>query len=161
MVSSLSSGVTNVTKDVLGLSIAIISYEWLMGKLAVVHVQNTLLTYIIAFMALDFAGYWVHRIAHEYNFFWNNHIIHHSSEEFNLACALRQSISSIVKIFAIFLLPAAVLGVPAPVIAVVAPLHLFAQFWYHTQHIDRMGLLEKIIVTHHITGCIMLSILNT
>jgi sterol desaturase/sphingolipid hydroxylase (fatty acid hydroxylase superfamily) len=151
MVSSLSSGVTNVTKDVLGLSIAIISYEWLVGKLAIVHVQNSLLTYIIAFMALDFAGYWVHRIAHEYNFFWNNHIIHHSSEEFNLACALRQSISSIVKIFAIFLLPAAVLGVPAPVIAVVAPLHLFAQFWYHTQHIDRMGLLEKIIVTpsHH------------
>lgn len=151
MVSSLSSGVTNVTKDVLGLSIAIISYDWLVGKLAIVHVQNTLLTYIIAFMALDFAGYWVHRIAHEYNFFWNNHIIHHSSEEFNLACALRQSISSIVKIFAIFLLPAAVLGVPAPVIAVVAPLHLFAQFWYHTQHIDRMGFLEKIIVTpsHH------------
>lgn len=151
MVSSLSSGVTNVTKDVLGLSIVIISYDWLVGKLAIVHVQNTLLTYIIAFMALDFAGYWVHRIAHEYNFFWNNHIIHHSSEEFNLACALRQSISSIVKIFAIFLLPAAVLGVPAPVIAVVAPLHLFAQFWYHTQHIDRMGFLEKIIVTpsHH------------
>jgi alkylglycerol monooxygenase len=151
MVSSLSSGVTNVTKDVLGLSIAIISYEWLAGKLAIVQVQNTALTYIIAFIALDFAGYWVHRIAHEYNFFWNNHIIHHSSEEFNLACALRQSISSIVKIFAIFLLPAAVLGVPGQVIAIVAPLHLFAQFWYHTQHIDRMGFLEKIIVTpsHH------------
>jgi sterol desaturase/sphingolipid hydroxylase (fatty acid hydroxylase superfamily) len=151
MVSSLSSGVTNVTKDVLGLSIAIISYEWLADKIAVVHVQNTVLTYVIAFIALDFAGYWVHRIAHEYNFFWNNHIIHHSSEEFNLACALRQSISSIVKIFAIFLLPAAVLGVPGQVIAIVAPLHLFAQFWYHTQHIGKMGFLEKIIVTpsHH------------
>lgn len=151
MVSSLSSGVTNVTKDVLGLSVAIISYEWLVNKLAIVHVQNNILTYIIAFIALDFAGYWVHRIAHEYNFFWNNHIIHHSSEEFNLACALRQSISSIVKIFAIFLLPAAVLGVPGQVIAIVAPLHLFAQFWYHTQHIDKMGFLEKIIVTpsHH------------
>ena len=151
MVSSLSSGVTNVTKDVLGLSIAIISYDWLVSKLAVVHVQNSILTYIIAFIALDFAGYWVHRIAHEYNFFWNNHIIHHSSEEFNLACALRQSISSIVKIFAIFLLPAAVLGVPAQVIAIVAPLHLFAQFWYHTRHIGNMGILENIIVTpsHH------------
>ena len=40
---------------------------------------------------------------------------------------------------------------PAKVIAVVAPIQLFAQFWYHTQHIDRMGWLEKIIVTpsHH------------
>ncbi|HRO46861.1 sterol desaturase family protein [Agriterribacter sp.] len=151
MISSLSSGVTNVTKDVLGLSIIVISYEWMYDQLAVVHVKNAVLTYAIAFIALDFSGYWTHRIAHEYNFFWNNHIIHHSSEEFNLACALRQSISGIISIFVIFLLPAALLGVPGQVIAIVAPLHLFAQFWYHTQHIGKMGFLEKIIVTpsHH------------
>jgi len=151
MLSSLSSGMTNVTKDVLGLSVVVISYGWLLDKVAVVHVPSGWITYAVAFIALDFAGYWVHRIAHEYNLFWNNHIVHHSSEEFNLACALRQSISSIVKIFAIFLLPAAFLGVPQEVIAIVAPLHLFAQFWYHTQHIGRMGFLEKVIVTpsHH------------
>lgn len=151
MVSSLSSGVTNVTKDVLGLSLAIISYGWLVKHLAILHVSNTLLTYVIAFVALDFAGYWVHRIQHTYNFFWNNHLVHHSSEEFNLACALRQSIAGFVKLFTIFLIPAALLGVPAQVIAVVAPLHLFAQFWYHTRHIGKMGFLEKIIVTpsHH------------
>ena len=151
MISSLSSGITNVTKDVLGLSVIVISYPWLLGKLAIVQIQSSWLIYFIAFMALDFAGYCVHRIAHEYNLFWNNHIIHHSSEEFNLACALRQSISSIVKIFAVFLIPAAFLGVPANVIAVVAPLHLFAQFWYHTRHIGKMGILEQIIVTpaHH------------
>lgn len=151
MISSLSSGITNVTKDVLGLSIAIISYGWLADNLAIVKVPDGWPTYVIAFFALDFAGYWTHRIAHEYNFFWNNHIIHHSSEDFNLACALRQSISSIVKLFTIFLLPAALFGVPEQVVAVVAPLHLFAQFWYHTQHINKMGWLEKIIVTpsHH------------
>jgi sterol desaturase/sphingolipid hydroxylase (fatty acid hydroxylase superfamily) len=151
MISSLSSGVTNVTKDVLGLSIAIISYEYLVDKIAIVHVQATWAIYLIAFMALDFAGYWVHRISHEYNLFWNNHIIHHSSEEFNLACALRQSVSVFFKLFALFLIPAALFGVPGTVIAIVAPLHLFAQFWYHTQHIGRMGFLEKIIVTpsHH------------
>lgn len=151
MISSLSSGITNVTKDVLGLSLVVISYEWMVDKLAVTHVSSGFLTYLIAFIALDFAGYWIHRIAHEYNIFWNNHIIHHSSEDFNLACALRQSISSIIKIFTVFLLPAAVLGVPGQVIAIVAPLHLFAQFWYHTQHIGKMGFLENIIVTpsHH------------
>jgi sterol desaturase/sphingolipid hydroxylase (fatty acid hydroxylase superfamily) len=151
MISSLSSGVTNVTKDVLGVGLVIISYQWLLSKVALVHIEASWLVYLIAFMALDFAGYWVHRIQHEYNLFWNAHIVHHSSEEFNLACALRQSISTLVKVFAIFLLPAALLGVPASVIAVVAPLHLFAQFWYHTQHIGRMGFLEKIIVTpsHH------------
>lgn len=151
MIASLSSGITNVTKDVLGLSVIVISYPWLLSKMAIVHVGSGVFTFFIAFMALDFAGYWVHRIAHEYNLFWNNHIIHHSSEEFNLACALRQSISSIIKIFAVFLIPAALLGVPANVIAVVAPLHLFAQFWYHTRHIGKMGILENIIVTpsHH------------
>ncbi len=151
MISSLSSGVTNVTKDVIGLYLVIISYPFLVSNLALTHVNNTIIVYIIAFFALDFAGYWVHRLQHVTNFFWNGHIVHHSSEEFNLACALRQSISAIVKIFAIFLLPAALFGVPAQVIAVVAPLHLFAQFWYHTQHINKMGFLEKIIVTpsHH------------
>ncbi len=151
MVSSLSSGVTNVTKDVLGLSIALISYEWLLEHLAVTHITATWLTYVIAFVVLDFAGYAVHALDHKVNFFWNSHLIHHSSEEFNLACALRQSVSVFVRLFVILLLPAAVLGVPAQVIAIVAPLHLFAQFWYHTRHIKKMGWLENIIVTpsHH------------
>ena len=151
MISSLSSGVTNSTKDVLGLSIAIISYSWLVEHLTIYQVQSSWLLYVIAFLALDFAGYWVHRLAHTVNFFWNNHIVHHSSEEFNLACALRQSISVYFRIYAFLLIPAAMFGVPQQVIAVVAPLHLFAQFWYHTQHINRMGWLEYIIVTpaHH------------
>jgi sterol desaturase/sphingolipid hydroxylase (fatty acid hydroxylase superfamily) len=151
MISSLSSGITNVTKDVLGLSITIISYQWMVEKIAIVHIHSTIWTYLIAFIVLDFSGYCIHRIQHVVNFFWNGHIIHHSSEEFNLACALRQSISSFAKTFIVFLLPAALLGVPEKVIAIVAPLHLFAQFWYHTQHINKMGWLEKIIVTpsHH------------
>ncbi len=151
MVSSLSSGVTNVTKDVLGLSVAIISYEWMYTHLAVTHIKEGVLVYIVAFVALDFSGYCIHRIQHNTNIFWNAHIIHHSSEEYNLACALRQSISVFFRIFTFFLIPAALLGVPGNVIAIVAPLHLFIQFWYHTQLIDKMGFLEKIIVTpsHH------------
>ncbi|WP_026763179.1 sterol desaturase family protein [Sediminibacterium salmoneum] len=151
MVSSLTSGITNSTKDVLGLSIAVISYNWMVSHWAIFQIESSVWLYIIAFLALDLTGYLVHRIDHEFNFFWNAHIIHHSSEDFNLACALRQSISTFVRLFTIFLLPAALLGVPTQIIAVVAPLHLFAQFWYHTQHIDRMGWLEKIIVTpsHH------------
>ncbi len=151
MVSSLASGVTNVTKDVLGLSIFILGYEWYLQHFNIVQIKATWLVYLIAFICIDFLGYWVHRIDHKINFFWNSHIIHHSSEEFNLACALRQSISSFVKIFSFFLLPAAMLGVPSMVIATIAPIHLFAQFWYHTRHINKMGALEYVIVTpsHH------------
>lgn len=106
---------------------------------------------MVGFIGLDFAGYWTHRFEHVINLFWNRHIIHHSSEEFNLACALRQNISAVFNLFTFLLIPCALLGVPPNIIAVIAPLHLFAQFWYHTVLIDKLGFLEYIIVTpsHH------------
>ena len=151
MLSSLSSGYTNSIKDVLGISISIITYKWMVDHWAIFEIKSTPLVALIAFIVLDLAGYWGHRLNHQINFLWNQHLIHHSSEEFNLACALRQSISSLINFFTIFLLPAAILGVPAQIIAIIAPIHLFAQFWYHTVHIGRMGFLESFLVTpsHH------------
>ena len=149
--SSLSSGITNVLKDSLGLVLVILSYPYILDAIAVFDLESSVLLYIVAFICIDFASYWNHRLNHKVNIFWNRHVIHHSSEEFNLACALRQSISVYFRIYAFLLIPAALFGVPQQVIAVVAPLHLFAQFWYHTQHIHKMGWLEYIIVTpaHH------------
>ncbi len=151
MLSSLSSGMTNVIKDVLGLTLIIVSYEWLEGKIGLFDISSTWPAYVLAFIGLDFAGYWIHRVSHHVNYFWNVHIIHHSSEEFNLGCALRQSISELFSISFLFMVPTALLGVPAEVIAVVAPLHLFAQYWYHTRLIGKLGWLEQVIVTpsHH------------
>jgi sterol desaturase/sphingolipid hydroxylase (fatty acid hydroxylase superfamily) len=149
--SSLSSGLTNVIKDVLGLTVIILSYGWMVEHMALINIEATWLVYVLAFLGLDFAGYWVHRISHRVNYFWNHHIIHHSSEEYNLGCALRQTISAWFSITFVFLVPIALLGVPAEVVAIVAPLHLFAQYWYHTRLIGKLGFLEKIIVTpsHH------------
>lgn len=149
--SSLSSGLTNVIKDVLGLTVVVVSYDWLVGQIGLFEIKSTWLVYTLAFIGLDFAGYWVHRLSHSVNYFWNRHIIHHSSEEFNLGCALRQSISGFMAITVFFLVPIALLGVPGEVVAVVAPLHLFAQYWYHTRLIGKMGVLEHVIVTpsHH------------
>ncbi len=146
-VSSLSSGLTNIVKDSLGLVLVLVSYPFLLEHLALFEIESSLLVWILAFICIDFAGYWNHRLSHHINIFWNQHVIHHSSEEFNLACALRQSISNIFGYFAILMIPAAVLGVPNEIIAILAPIHLFAQFWYHTQHIGKLGVLEYIIVT--------------
>ncbi|WNJ19450.1 sterol desaturase family protein [Pontibacter sp. G13] len=156
-ISSLSSGVTNIIKDVLGLTFVILSYDWVVHHISLFEVKELTLSemftlenlwiVLIAFIAKDFAGYWSHYLNHKVNYFWNHHIVHHSSEEFNLACALRQSISEIFSLYTFFLLPAALLGVPSNVIAVIAPIHLFLQFWYHTQYIGKLGLLEWIIVT--------------
>lgn len=150
-VSSISSGIANATKDVLGLSISILTYEVLVSNIALFELKETFWVYAIAFIVIDFQGYWVHRWAHQINLFWNKHAIHHSSEEFNLSCALRQSVSDFVKLFTFLLLPAALLGVPAKVIAITLPIQFFLQFWYHTRYIGKLGFLEKIIVTpsHH------------
>jgi alkylglycerol monooxygenase len=145
--SSLSSGVTNVLKDSLGLALVLISYPFLEERLSIMNVSSGWLTWTVAFIAIDFAGYWNHRLSHHINIFWNTHVIHHSSEEFNLACALRQSISNVVGYTAILLIPAAIVGVPYQVISVLAPLHLFGQLWYHTQHIGKLGWVEYILVT--------------
>ena len=150
-VSSISSGIINSLKDVLGLSVTLLSYEWMAPKIALLHQDTTILAYCIGFIVIDFYGYWSHRWSHQINFLWNKHAIHHSSEEFNLSCALRQSVSSFVNLFTFLLIPAALLGVPVKVIAITLPIHLFLQFWYHTKHIKKMGILEQIIVTpsHH------------
>ena len=145
--SSLSSGMTNILKDSLGLVLIIISYPYILDSIAMFELDSSMTLYLVAFICVDFASYWNHRLNHKVNIFWNRHVIHHSSEEFNLACALRQSISAWIGFGALFLIPAALFGVPANIIAVLAPLHLFAQFWYHTQHIGKLGFLEYIIVT--------------
>ena len=145
--SSLSSGITNLLKDLLGIGIIIISYPFIKKSISIIELNESILLYFIAFICLDFASYWNHRLNHSINFFWNQHVIHHSSQEFNLACGLRQSISNLLGYGAIFLIPAAIFGVPHKVISFLAPLHLFGQFWYHTKHIGKLGFLEYIFVT--------------
>lgn len=150
-IASLSSGLTNIIKDVLGLTVVILSYSWMYDHLAVFQLEANIWMYLLGFILIDLSAYWSHRWNHEINLFWNRHLVHHSSEEFNLSCALRQSISGIVAIYFFLSIPMAFIGIPKEVIQILGPIHLFAQFWYHTRLIDRMGLLEHIIVTpsHH------------
>jgi alkylglycerol monooxygenase len=146
-ISSLSSGFTNLMVDILGLGIIIFSYPFFYERLKIVELEESILLYFLAFVCVDFASYCHHRLKHSINVFWNMHVIHHSSEEFNLACALRQSITNNLGIGILFLIPAALLGVPAKMISILGPLHLFGQFWYHTRHIGKLGWLEYILVT--------------
>lgn len=146
-IASLSSGVSNSIKNLLGLGVLLISYPYLLEQLSIVKLDNQWWVWMVAFIFIDFAGYWSHRISHNINLFWNNHIIHHSSEHFNLACALRQPISDVIRYYPLLLLPAAILGVPEQLIAYIAPLHLFLQFWYHTEHIGKLGWLEYVFIT--------------
>lgn len=149
--SSSYSGLTFVTRALFGFGITIVSYQVLFNHLAIWHIPTTWLTYVVAFIVLDFEGYWGHRLVHQINFLWNRHLIHHSSQEYNLACALRQSISEFVHVLFFLGIPAAVVGLSPAIVAVVFPVHKLAQYWYHTRLINKLGFLEHIIVTpsHH------------
>ena len=150
-VTSLSSGMTNNLKSILKLSVVIISYQWMYDNWSFKHLNSSWGVFLIAFIGTDFAYYWSHRFNHRINIMWNRHIIHHSSEEYNLACALRQSISGITEVYFFLYIPLALIGVPPKVMSIILPIHLFAQFWYHTRLINKMGILEYILVTpsHH------------
>lgn len=108
-------------------------------------------TLALCFLFQDFAFYWFHRIAHERRWFWASHVVHHSSQHYNLTTALRQTWTGLITLSFIFYLPLAMLGFPPLVIIFVSTLNLFYQFWIHTELVDRMGPLEWILNTpsHH------------
>ncbi len=107
-------------------------------------------TFAGCLLGLDFLYYWFHRVSHESNLPWAAHVVHHQSEEYNLAVALRQSAFQPLLSWA-FYLPLAVLGFPPLVFLTAASLDTLYQFWIHTRLIGRLGPLEWIFNTpsHH------------
>ena len=55
-ISSLSSGLTNTIKDVLGLAVVILSYSWMVDHIAIFSIESSIALYVIAFIGLDFAA---------------------------------------------------------------------------------------------------------
>lgn len=102
------------------------------------------------FLGVDFCFYWFHRVAHEWAAPWATHVVHHQSEDYNLAVALRQS--AFEDGFAwVFYLPLALLGFPPLWYVAVQNINLLYQFWVHTRAIDKLGPLEWVLNTpaHH------------
>ena len=101
--------------------------------------------WLFAMLAYDFSYYWFHRVSHEVNLFWAAHVVHHQSEDYNLGTALRQSGSGVIGF--IFYLPWLYIGIPAEIFFASGAINLVYQFWVHTQHVNRIGLLEYVLVT--------------
>ncbi len=145
--SSSYSGITLIVRSLFGLGISIISYEFMYKHLAILHIETTWLVYVVTFVVLDFEFYWGHRLHHQINLLWNNHLIHHNSEEYNIATSMRQPFTGFINFLFFLSLPAAIIGLSPVVIAFILPIHKFTQVWYHTRQIGKLGFLEYIIVT--------------
>ncbi len=106
--------------------------------------------YLLAIAGWDFLYYWNHRLAHESRWLWAVHVVHHSSERYNLSTALRQPVADGFTMSVPFGL-LALLGVPPRYIEDARALNLIYQFWIHTEAVRSIGRLEKVLNTpsHH------------
>jgi sterol desaturase/sphingolipid hydroxylase (fatty acid hydroxylase superfamily) len=110
-----------------------------------------LLSWTVVFVLVDYAYYWSHRMSHEVHVLWAGHVVHHSSEEYNLAVALRQTALGGLMTW-VFYIPLAVMGVPWQMFVACNAINLVYQFWIHTRAVGRLGwFTEQVLNTpsHH------------
>jgi sterol desaturase/sphingolipid hydroxylase (fatty acid hydroxylase superfamily) len=104
----------------------------------------------VAVLGWDFIYYWNHRLDHESRWLWAMHVVHHSSERYNLSTALRQPVAEGLTMSVPYGL-LALLGVRPAIIETARSLNLIYQFWIHTEAVGSIGRLEKVLNTpsHH------------
>ncbi len=93
---------------------------------------------LLCFIGDDFLYYWFHRSAHRIRWFWASHVIHHSSQHYNLSTALRQTWTGLFSLSFAFRLPLFLIGFPPRMILFCAGLNLVYQFFIHTEVVRRL-----------------------
>ncbi len=109
-----------------------------------------LLANVVAVLGWDAIYYWNHRLNHESRWLWAMHVVHHSSERYNLSTALRQPVAEGLTMSVPYGL-LALAGVRPSVIENARALNLIYQFWIHTEAVRSIGWLENVLNTpsHH------------
>lgn len=98
--------------------------------------------WLLLFLGVEFCYYWFHRAAHRVRWFWANHVVHHSPNQFNLSAAYRLGWTSRITGVLAFFLPLVWLGFAPVVVAVAFTINLLYQFWIHAAWIPKLGPLE-------------------
>lgn len=119
-------------------------------KFAVFQLGYAWWVWILAFFADEFSYYWFHRVSHECRFFWASHVVHHSSQRYNLGTALRQTWTGSFTGW-IFWLWMPLVGFTPVMVMTMQAVSLIYQYWIHTELIRSTGPLEGILNTpsHH------------
>ena len=104
----------------------------------------------LAIAGWDFVYYWNHRFMHESRYMWAVHVVHHSSEHYNLSTALRQPVADALGTS----IPYGALclfGIAPELVMTARGVNLLYQFWIHTEAIGRLGPVETAFNTpsHH------------
>lgn len=104
-----------------------------------------------AFMMVEFAYYWQHRMHHEIRWMWAAHRTHHSTNWFNILATSRTSVTGLISGDWLFYVPLAWLGVHPLAIFLLIAVNLTYQIWLHTEMVPKLGPLEWVLNTpsHH------------
>ncbi len=150
-VNDMSCGIADQVVGIFSKVLIFAGYLWIYESFRLLEISSTsVLAWVVLLFGVDFCYYWFHRFSHRMNAPWAAHIVHHQSEEFNLAVALRQG--TFQSWFSwIFYLPLGLIGFPPPMFFTVSAFDTLYQFWIHTRAIDKLGFLEWFMNTpsHH------------
>jgi sterol desaturase/sphingolipid hydroxylase (fatty acid hydroxylase superfamily) len=147
--ASLTMGVGNVIIG-LGAKAMVLGIFTFVHKFAIFKIGYTWWAWVLVFFADDFTYYWFHRTSHECRLFWASHVVHHSSQRYNLGTALRQTWTGPLMSW-IFWLWMPIVGFPPVMVLTMQAISLLYQFWIHTELVRHMGPLEAVLNTpsHH------------
>ena len=135
--SSIAMGLGNVILGFASKALVLLTFFFIYENYRFMTIPVALWSFILLFFADDVAYYWFHRISHGSRIFWASHVVHHSSQRYNLSTALRQTWSGGFYTF-IFWLWLPLLGFHPAMIMLQMSISLLYQFWIHTEAINRM-----------------------
>jgi sterol desaturase/sphingolipid hydroxylase (fatty acid hydroxylase superfamily) len=145
-INDLSCGIIDQILMVFLKTALFAGYVFVYERYRLFSIPGSAAAWVACFLGVDFLYYWFHRSGHEVNAFWAAHVVHHQSEEYNLAVALRQG--AFQPAFSwVFYLPLALLGFPPLMFLTVSSIDTLYQFWIHTRAIGRLGPLEWVLNT--------------
>lgn len=136
--TSISLGLGNLFIGFITKSFILVFFVWLYNHRLFTIPFNTSWAWILILFADDFSYYWMHRTAHSVRWFWASHVVHHSSEKYNLAAALRQTWTGNLTGSFIFWSWMPFIGFHPKMILFMQSISLIYQFWIHTESVNKL-----------------------
>lgn len=135
-VTSMTMGLGNLVTDLLFgfISLGILVFFW---QFRLIDLGVSLPIILLALVAQDFVYYWKHRASHRIRWFWSAHVVHHSSQHYNLSTALRQPWTSNFTGYVLLSSPLVLIGFHPLLIGFVGAINLLYQYWIHTEAIKK------------------------
>ncbi|TNE62045.1 MAG: sterol desaturase family protein [Alphaproteobacteria bacterium] len=136
--TSLVMGLGSTISGALTASLFLVASYWVWDNFRLFNLGAAPWVFVLAFVLDDLAYYWIHRFGHRMRWMWAAHVIHHSSQHYNLSTALRQTWTGQFTPGFFFKLPLFIMGIEPAIVVFVAGINLIYQFWIHTEAIGRM-----------------------